>query len=97
MESKTKIIVIHEKDNVAVALKPLKAGETIFIEIQGLQERIKLLSDIPMGHKIALVDIEEGAMVIKYGEAIGKASKKINRGAHVHIHNVVSQPRGVLQ
>jgi altronate dehydratase small subunit len=93
MGGKTEVIVINERDNVATALKPLKAGTEVSAEVQGLIEKIKLLSDIPMGHKFALKDMEEGEAVIKYGEPIGQSTTKITRGEHVHVHNVVSQPR----
>ena len=90
------LIVINEKDNVAIALKPLKAGTKVSAEIQGRIEKMALLSDIPMGHKFALKDMEKGEAVIKYGEPIGQSMTKILRGEHVHIHNVVSRPRGGL-
>ena len=93
MGSRKWAIVIHEKDNVAIALQPLRAGTKVSVEVQGLIEEIKLLSDIPMGHKFALRDMEEGGVVIKYGERIGQSTGKIARGEHVHVHNVVSQPR----
>jgi altronate dehydratase small subunit len=93
MGGKTEVIVINERDNVATALKPLKAGTEVSAEVQGRIDKIKLLSDIPMGHKFALQDMEEGEAVIKYGEPIGQSTTKIPRGEHVHVHNVVSQPR----
>jgi len=89
--------VINEKDNVATALKLLKAGTEVSAGVQGRIEKITLLSDIPMGHKFALKDMEEGEAVIKYGEPIGQSTAKITRGDHVHVHNVVSQTRGDLQ
>ena len=97
MEGKIKVIVINEKDNVAIALKSLSAGTKVSVEVQGRVERIKLLSEIPMGPKFALRDIEEGEAVIKYGEAIGQCTARISRGEHVHVHNVVSHPRGGYQ
>lgn len=90
---KTEVIVINEKDNVAIALKPLNAGNKVTVKVQGRIENIKLLSDIPMGHKFALKDMDEGEVVIKYGEPIGQSTVKISRGEHVHTHNVISQPR----
>jgi len=90
MAAKSKAIVIDEKDNVATVIMPVKAGSTVSLVIQGRTERIKLLSDIPMGHKFALADIEEGTDVVKYGEPIGKTTARITRGAHVHVHNVIS-------
>ena len=97
MKGKTKAIVINGKDNVATALEPLNTGTEVGVEVQGFAEKIKLLSDIPMGHKFALKDMEEGESVIKYGEPIGQSTTKITRGEHVHVHNVISQPRGGLR
>ena len=94
MGGRIKVIVINEKDNVATALEPLNAGTKVPVKIQDRVEKIKLLSNIPMGHKFALRDMEEGGAVIKYGEPIGRTATKITRGEHVHIHNVVSEPRG---
>jgi altronate dehydratase small subunit len=94
MGGKSQVIVINEKDNVATALEPLTTGANVSAEVHGCLEEIKLLSDIPMGHKFALVDIEEGEAVIKYGEPIGQSTAKIIKGEHVHVHNVVSKPRG---
>jgi altronate dehydratase small subunit len=94
MARTTQVIVINEKDNVATALKGLNAGAEVSVEFQGRVQKVMLLSDIPMGHKFALKDMEEGESVIKYGEPIGQTTAKITRGEHVHVHNVASQPRG---
>jgi len=91
MPRSTHAIIINEKDNVATALKELSAGAEVSVELQGRIQKITLRSDVPMGHKFALRDIEEGEAVIKYGEPIGKSTAKIARGEHVHVHNVVSQ------
>lgn len=45
----SKLFKINDKDNVAVALEELKKGEII--------DNIKLLDDIPFGHKVLLTDI----------------------------------------
>lgn len=42
----SKLFKINDKDNVAVALEELKKGEII--------DNIKLLDDIPFGHKVLL-------------------------------------------
>jgi altronate dehydratase small subunit len=91
MARTTEVIVINEKDNVATALKGLNAGAEVSVEFQGHVEKVTLLSDIPMGHKFSLKEMEEGEAVIKYGEPIGQTTAKIARGEHVHVHNVVSQ------
>lgn len=97
MAGRTKVVVINEKDNVATAIEPLNAGSKVSVEVQGRLDEVKLLSDIPMGHKLALRDIDEGEPVIKYGERIGQSTARIARGEHVHVHNVVSHPRGGLR
>jgi altronate dehydratase small subunit len=97
MRSDTQAIVINEKDNIATALKGLIAGTQVSVELQGRLQKITLVSDIPMGHKFALKDMEEGEAIIKYGEPIGQSRARISRGEHVHVHNVVSQPRGELR
>jgi altronate dehydratase small subunit len=94
MGGKAKAIVIHERDNVATALESLHAGVNISVDVHGRSEEIQPVSDIPMGHKFALKDLEKGDAVIKYGEPIGQSTTKITRGEHVHVHNVISQPRG---
>jgi altronate dehydratase small subunit len=94
MGGNVQAIVINEKDNVATALEPLNAGANVSAEVHGCVEEITLLSDIPMGHKFALQDMEKGEAVIKYGEPIGQSTVRITRGEHVHVHNVISQPRG---
>jgi altronate dehydratase small subunit len=94
VRGKAHAIVINEKDNVATALVSLEAGREVSVKVQGRIEKVRLLSDIPMGHKFALKDMEDGEAVVKYGEPIGQSTAKITRGEHVHIHNVVSPPRG---
>lgn len=86
-------IAINEKDNVATALTSLDKGTRVSVEIQDRTEILQLLSDIPVGHKFALQDMEEGEPAIKYGEPIGQCTVRIFRGEHVHVHNVVSRPQ----
>ncbi len=94
MRTKTEVIVINEEDNVGTALEALKAGAEILVKVRGRIEKIRLLSDIPKGHKLALRDIEKGEAVVKYREPIGQSTSRISRGEYVHVHNVVSQVLG---
>ena len=82
----TAAIVISAGDNVATALEALDAGQTI--DAGGTT--VVVAEAIPRGHKIALRPIPAGAIVMKYGSAIGHASADIAAGAHVHTHNVAS-------
>jgi (2R)-sulfolactate sulfo-lyase subunit alpha len=83
--------LVHEKsDNVGVATVDIAAGETakgMFMDTQ-TQIDMKALNDIPLGHKIALVDFKVGDTVIKYGHDIGRIDTDTAAGAHVHIHNL---------
>ena len=78
------MVRITSRDMVAVALKNLKAGETVS---WGAGE-VTLKDDLPMGHKAALREIRKGEAVIKYGYPIGEATEDIPAGAHVHTHNL---------
>lgn len=84
-----KAIVIDPIDNVATTITKLDAGSTVNLR-DVVNMRIKLVQSIPFGHKFALRRIEQGEKIIKYGDVIGRATKIIKRGAHVHIHNVES-------
>ena len=44
--------------------------------------------DVPIGHKIALKDMAVGDTAMKYGEDIGKFVAAVEKGGHVHVHNV---------
>ena len=43
---------------------------------------------VAIGHKIALIDLEEGDTVYKYGEDIGRVVQAVKKGCHVHTHNI---------
>ena len=59
---------------------------------------IRSFSKLQLGHKIAIGDIGEGDRIIKYGETIGYASRMIEPGEHVHVHNMVGgRGRGDLE
>lgn len=86
----TEILVLDPADNVGVALTVLVAGETGSVG----ERTIRIRADIPVGHKIALVDIAVGGDVLKYGEVIGIATDRILCGDHAHVHNVVGVRAG---
>ncbi len=56
------LIRIHESDSVAVALRPLNAGESV--NVTGTGFRINVSKNIPMGHKILRHEINAGDKII---------------------------------
>jgi len=89
---KQPLIVINRNDTVAVALGDYSKGSEFAVN----GEAIRLVDDIPFGHKVALKDIAEGENILKYGAPIGHASAPILKGAHVHTHNVKTNLADVL-
>ncbi len=73
-------------DNVAVALRPLKSGESVMLDGVALT----ISRNIAVGHKFAAQAIPKGAIILKYGCPIGKATCAIAPGEYMHTHNVES-------
>jgi (2R)-sulfolactate sulfo-lyase subunit alpha len=90
-ESEMIDFLVHEKkDLVGVATVDIKAGQVakgVYMDTQEPIE-VKAVMDIPLGHKIALVDLKVGDTVLKYGSDIGKVVAPIKKGEHVHVHNL---------
>jgi altronate dehydratase small subunit len=86
-----KYIVLHPSDNTATALADLQKGETLHLDLGEESRAIKLKEPIPFAHKFAILAIPEGGAVRKYGQVIGEATRDIEVGNYVHIHNVVSK------
>ena len=83
--------LVHEAtDTVGVATVDIKAGETATGLYMDSQQKIdlKVLQEIPLGHKVALKDHQPADTVLKYGHDIGKVVADIKTGQHVHIHNL---------
>lgn len=87
-----KFIKINSEDNVAVCLEAGQNGEIVHIGDQ----KIILLNDILVGHKVALQAIDTGSDIIKYGAPIGHAIVPIQTGAHVHVHNLKTNLTGTI-
>jgi altronate dehydratase small subunit len=85
-----KALVMKEADNVATAVQNIAAGETVNLNLNGSLASVKMLDNIPFGHKFAIRDIADGEAVVKYGEIMGRAVKEIKTGQHAHVHNVES-------
>ena len=78
------VVLLHGADNVCVAGRDLPVGA----RVTAGGHTVELAESVAFGHKIALVPIERGGRVTKYGQPIGVATQAIRTGALVHKHNL---------
>ena len=84
-------VKIHGLDNVATIMNDCSAGREISWSVaDGSGGTVIASEDIPRYHKVALCRISSGETVYKYGEKIGIATKDIEPGEWVHVHNIKS-------
>ncbi|VXC44881.1 UxaA family hydrolase [Sphingomonas sp. AX6] len=76
-------------DPVAIALDALAPGDTA--------GDVTVRDAIPAGHKIAVRGIAAGEPVRKFGHVIGRATRAIGAGEHVHVHNLAFEPQATAQ
>ena len=85
-------LLVHEhKDNVGVVVvEGLKAGTKMLGVVTADNSSFEIVAkaDVPIGHKVALADLKDGDTAIKYGEDIGRFVADVERGGHVHVHNL---------
>ncbi|MEP6466757.1 MAG: altronate dehydratase family protein [Parafilimonas sp.] len=81
----TKVLKIHNDDNVAVALTVLYKGE----EVKGNNfSSTEIKENIAAKHKFALQNFNEGDAIIMYGVLVGKAMKFIPQGGLISTQNI---------
>ncbi len=84
--------VLHDpKDTVAVVVvEGVKAGMKLngWIMDNDKMTSIEARQDIPIGHKVALANLNPGDTVLKYGVDVGKVVAPIKAGEHAHVHNI---------
>ncbi|MFT3904423.1 MAG: altronate dehydratase family protein [Niabella sp.] len=78
-----RVLKIHPKDNVIVALKDLKKGD--FVEYAG--EHFELQDDIPAKHKFFMQDMQPGDEIIMYGVLVGKTQVFAPKGGMMTTEN----------
>ena len=86
MENSNKLIRLSESDNVLVVCNNLKKGEVLHYG----KLSYSITEDILLGHKIAFKTIKKGEKIIKFNMSIGSATKDIDAGEHIHLHNIKS-------
>ena len=78
--------IVHDKaDTVGVmVVENAPAGENLTGWIMETDETItvKALDPVPLGHKIALRDVQSGDTILKYGHDVGRAVAAIGKGHH---------------
>ncbi len=77
-------VVLHPDDDVVIAKSPLLPRSVL----TGDGEDIVVSRMVPPGHKVARHRVAEGQPVRRYGQIIGFATTDIERGQHVHTHNI---------
>lgn len=87
--------VLHDaRDTVAVVVvEGVKAGDDLtgWIMDDDRTMTLKARQNIPIGHKIALRDMQVGDTAVKYGVEIGRVVTPIAAGEHAHVHNIKTQ------
>lgn len=83
----SKILKIHPKDNIVVALRDLMKGDTIKLE----DDEFKLFSNVAAKHKFSIENLNIGDSVYMYGVVVAKAKKEISKGEVITTHNIVHE------
>lgn len=84
MSNHQKVLKIHDKDNVLVALTDLEKGTEIIFE----NHNYIIQNHIAAKHKFVTNTIEKGGNVYMYGVLVGKAKKKIVKGDLISTSNL---------
>ncbi|HLX98020.1 MAG TPA: UxaA family hydrolase, partial [Roseiarcus sp.] len=71
---------LDPSDNVIIAIDEILAGAEA-------APGVKARERVPRGHKMAVVPVDTGAPIRKFGQIIGFASRPIGPGEWVHEHN----------
>ncbi|MBS1653672.1 MAG: altronate dehydratase [Bacteroidetes bacterium] len=77
------VLKVHPKDNVIVALKNLKKGQSIPYE----GKEYIMQEDIPAKHKFFMHDMKKGDEITMYGVLVGKAQMDIAQGSRMSTEN----------
>jgi len=78
------VLQLDPRDNVLVALTPLRKGESVTFS----GNTYALLSDVPAKHKFVTRDFAAGDQVIMYGGLVGTATEPIRRGDLLSTRNI---------
>jgi len=80
---KQKIVQVHPKDNVLVALQDILKGEEIVFN----NRKYVLQEDVPAKHKFFMQDMKAGDEIVMYGVLVGRAQNPILQGSRMTTGN----------
>ena len=83
-------VVLNPIDELATALRHLKAGEVVRFRVGPDARELVMKTDVALCHKFVVRDVVTGEELHKYGEVVAGASEPIEAGAHAHVHNIKS-------
>lgn len=81
---KQKVLKVHPKDNVLVALQDLSKGDTIVYN----GAAYTLQDDVQAKHKFTTEPLEKGAAVTMYGVLVGKTTEALPAGSRISTTNL---------
>lgn len=81
-----RLLLLHAGDSVYVLRDQIAEGEMVMVA----GTAVAFPQALGLGHKIARVAVAAGEPVLKYGAPIGRATRNIAPGDHVHLHNLAS-------
>lgn len=79
-----RVLKVHPKDNLLVALTDLFKGEIIIY----YDEKVTLLDDVKAKHKFLTTNLKQGEEIIMYGVLVGKAQTDLQAGNIINTGNV---------
>lgn len=78
-------------DHVAVAVRNVEPGPASVVYLENdTDQALTVLENVPLGHKVALVDLAADEAVVEYAVQIAVTRVPIVRGQLVHTHNIRS-------
>jgi altronate hydrolase len=75
-------IRLHPQDDVVIARVEIPTGTLV------TRENVRAAGIIPAGHKMAVCAVSQGQPLHRYNQIIGFATRDIQPGDHVHVHNL---------
>ena len=84
LKTSSRILKIHPKDNIVVALCDLNKGLTIQIDAGEFQ----LVTNVASKHKLSIENLNIGDSIFMYGVVVGKAVREIQKGESITTFNI---------